>query len=716
MDQPSSPESNALTLRIRFKSASLEDFISRYGVDVSPGGIFIRTKQPVDVGTSLQFDFTLADGSPLLCGLGTVAWVRENDPARANNVPGMGLRFDKLTTESQHAHQTILAEKARKEGKPQATPYPPTTFVAPASRPSPAPDSTRTTAETAAIKPDTLPKVEPSPANFAKTLPAPAAALAARAQEGAPSGRATDYSDEFDSGGKTEISDKPLDYFIQEAEAAQAVAVPTAAAVPEAGPKSDIEEWKADVHTEEGLDAAPPAPEEVALLDSQAYSAEVPSAEIPVSPAAIKESGERRPSDKDFFTSMLDMGDTSENDGAKLPAAVAPTEDGSGVPIEEAGPEKTEEFSLAPTKTGEEAGGAEPLDLGTASPTDEIEEQPVPSLGEIPFPETKKSAKRGVAVMVGAVIVSGVAAFAAVYLLQTKPWQPASQGEEPAVVVKKVSPPAATPAPAPTPAPAAQPAAAPSAEKAAGAEPSKVAGATEKTAEKPSAAREEKPAAEKEPAAKAEKLTAAEKAAAEKAEKAAVAKAAADQAAAEKAEKAAAAKAVAEQAAAAKAAKAAAAKAAAEQAAAEKVAKAAAKVAKSSDKPTAKTTTVASAETVSATKPAAAAEQEEIYRLAFRSSPLGAEVLIDGEYYARTPCERRILDPKKTMAVTLRKEGYEPHERMIGSSDNWVKKSGGERVLSVIVVLKKLKSAEPASAPAGEGKAAAATPDEPHKE
>src|SRR5512136_951360 len=134
MDQPSSTESNAITLRIRFKSASLDEFIGRYGADVSPGGIFIRTKQPVEVGTSLQFDFSLADGSSLLSGTGTVAWVRESDPGRANSVPGMGLRFDKLTPESQHHHQVILAEKARKEGKASATPYPPTAFVAPASR------------------------------------------------------------------------------------------------------------------------------------------------------------------------------------------------------------------------------------------------------------------------------------------------------------------------------------------------------------------------------------------------------------------------------------------------------------------------------------------------------------------------------------------------------------------------------------------------------
>jgi hypothetical protein len=101
---------------------------------------------------------------------------------------------------------------------------------------------------------------------------------------------------------------------------------------------------------------------------------------------------------------------------------------------------------------------------------------------------------------------------------------------------------------------------------------------------------------------------------------------------------------------------------------------------------------------------AAAAEGEEIFRLSFKSVPIGAEVLIDGEYFARTPCERRILDPKKSLSITLRREGYEPHERMLGSSDNWVKK-GNERVLTVSATLKKaVKPATGASpAPAAGG-------------
>jgi len=43
-----------------------------------------------------------------------------------------------------------------------------------------------------------------------------------------------------------------------------------------------------------------------------------------------------------------------------------------------------------------------------------------------------------------------------------------------------------------------------------------------------------------------------------------------------------------------------------------------------------------------------AADAEEAYRLLFKSTPIGAEVLIDGDYFGRTPCERRILDPKKS--------------------------------------------------------------------
>ena len=81
-----------VTLKIKFKSETLEQFIERYAVDVSQGGIFIRTKEPLSVGTQMKFEFQLRDASPLIAGEGTVVWTRENDPSRPAIAPGRAWR------------------------------------------------------------------------------------------------------------------------------------------------------------------------------------------------------------------------------------------------------------------------------------------------------------------------------------------------------------------------------------------------------------------------------------------------------------------------------------------------------------------------------------------------------------------------------------------------------------------------------------------------
>ncbi|MGE0870193.1 MAG: TIGR02266 family protein [Kofleriaceae bacterium] len=102
-----------VTLKIKFKSETLEQFIERYAVDVSQGGIFVRTKEPLGVGTQMRFEFQLKDASPLIAGEGTVVWTRENDPSRPAIAPGMGVRFDRLAEGSQNVLERILAEKAK---------------------------------------------------------------------------------------------------------------------------------------------------------------------------------------------------------------------------------------------------------------------------------------------------------------------------------------------------------------------------------------------------------------------------------------------------------------------------------------------------------------------------------------------------------------------------------------------------------------------------
>src|SRR5690242_4228365 len=100
-----------VSLKIKFKSASLQQFIDHYSDDINQGGIFIRTREPLPVGTALRFEFQLKDASPLLSGEGTVIWAREpaTNPGLA---PGMGVRFDKLPADSQHQLKSILTSKA----------------------------------------------------------------------------------------------------------------------------------------------------------------------------------------------------------------------------------------------------------------------------------------------------------------------------------------------------------------------------------------------------------------------------------------------------------------------------------------------------------------------------------------------------------------------------------------------------------------------------
>jgi len=121
-----------LSLKLTFKSATLEDFIARYAVDVSRGGIFIRVMDPLQLRTRVFFVFHLADGSELLSGTGTVVWIRLVSKKRPKVVPGFGLRFDELSPRSKEIHRWILeAKKALETRQPieGSTPTPAPCFT-----------------------------------------------------------------------------------------------------------------------------------------------------------------------------------------------------------------------------------------------------------------------------------------------------------------------------------------------------------------------------------------------------------------------------------------------------------------------------------------------------------------------------------------------------------------------------------------------------------
>ncbi len=69
--------------------------------DLSVGGIFIDTLNPLDVGTVVHFSFVLPGTADRIDGEGVVAW---NQP-----MVGMGIRFNLLNTELQQVIERYLA-------------------------------------------------------------------------------------------------------------------------------------------------------------------------------------------------------------------------------------------------------------------------------------------------------------------------------------------------------------------------------------------------------------------------------------------------------------------------------------------------------------------------------------------------------------------------------------------------------------------------------
>lgn len=94
------------SLKVKYKSATVDDFIEQFGTDVSRGGIFIKTKKPLEAGALLKFEFQLSDGSAVLHGVGRVAWRRLEQQARPDLPAGMGIKFFKLSD-----HSRVVVER-----------------------------------------------------------------------------------------------------------------------------------------------------------------------------------------------------------------------------------------------------------------------------------------------------------------------------------------------------------------------------------------------------------------------------------------------------------------------------------------------------------------------------------------------------------------------------------------------------------------------------
>jgi len=79
--------------------ASGDTFLFAYLQNISEMGIFIRTEDPLSVGSRMRLRFHVDDGDPLVLQ-GEVAWINPVRIGGDNPNPGMGVRFIQLTPET----------------------------------------------------------------------------------------------------------------------------------------------------------------------------------------------------------------------------------------------------------------------------------------------------------------------------------------------------------------------------------------------------------------------------------------------------------------------------------------------------------------------------------------------------------------------------------------------------------------------------------------
>jgi uncharacterized protein (TIGR02266 family) len=97
-----------LNMLVQFRLHDMDEFLRHYAVNISAGGMFIRTEHAHPIGSMVYLQFSLEDGAKLIEGLGKVVHVNPAD----HPSPGMGIEFVSLDAESLALIERIIRDRS----------------------------------------------------------------------------------------------------------------------------------------------------------------------------------------------------------------------------------------------------------------------------------------------------------------------------------------------------------------------------------------------------------------------------------------------------------------------------------------------------------------------------------------------------------------------------------------------------------------------------
>jgi type IV pilus assembly protein PilZ len=96
------PRPRRLSIHLRIERSTLPAFLDSEIMNLSKGGVFIRTDIPLPTGSEIDFDFTLPNSGRKIRASGVVVWTRKRTTKPMSSLPnhpaGMGVQFRKIDT------------------------------------------------------------------------------------------------------------------------------------------------------------------------------------------------------------------------------------------------------------------------------------------------------------------------------------------------------------------------------------------------------------------------------------------------------------------------------------------------------------------------------------------------------------------------------------------------------------------------------------------
>jgi len=98
---------------------TLDQFFHDYATNISLGGVFIRSRNPLPVGTKLKVSFSLPGLTKMVETVGEVAHVL--DERAREGFCGMGIRFSDLDPKSKKIVDSLVGEQIKLESPKKAS-------------------------------------------------------------------------------------------------------------------------------------------------------------------------------------------------------------------------------------------------------------------------------------------------------------------------------------------------------------------------------------------------------------------------------------------------------------------------------------------------------------------------------------------------------------------------------------------------------------------